>query len=46
MLNYVNATKVEIDLYYFKTNSYTKYQVNILKDTREKSGKLHFYKGQ
>ena len=31
--------KLELDLYYVKTNSYTKFQVNILKDGREKSGK-------
>ena len=24
-----NATKVQLDLYYVKTNSYTKFQVNI-----------------
>ena len=29
------ATKVEVDLYYVKTNSYTKFQVNITKDRRE-----------
>ena len=31
---------------YVKTNSYTKFQVNITKDGREKSGKLIFCKGQ
>ena len=41
-----NATKVKLDLYYVKTNSYTKYQVNNTKDRREKFGKLNFCKGQ
>ena len=27
-----NETKVELDLYYVKTNPYTKFQVNISKD--------------
>ena len=27
-----NLTEVELDLYYVKTNSYTKFQVNISKD--------------
>ena len=31
-----NVTKVELDLYYVKTNSYTKFQVNISKDDWEK----------
>ena len=30
------ATKVELDLYNVKTNKYTKFQVNISKDCREK----------
>ena len=34
-----NATKVKLDLYYVKTNPYTKYQVNISKDDWEKCGK-------
>ena len=34
--NRSNATKLELDLYYVKTNSYTKFQVNITKDRREK----------
>ena len=34
-----NATKVKLDLCYVKTNPYTKYQVNISKDDREKFGK-------
>ena len=28
----LNATKVTLDLYYVKTNPYTKFQVNISKD--------------
>ena len=40
-----NATKVELDLYYIKTNSYMKFQVNVSKNGKEKSGKLHFSKG-
>ena len=43
--NKSSATKLTLDLYYFKTNSYTKFEVNILKDSREKSGKLNFSKG-
>ena len=31
-----NATKVKLDLYYVKTNPYTKFQINISKDDREK----------
>ena len=34
-----NATKVKLDLYYVKTNPYTKCQVNISKDDSEKFGK-------
>ena len=34
-----SVTKLELDLYYVMTNSYTKFQVNISKDGREKSGK-------
>ena len=41
-----NATKVELDLYYAKANSYNKFQVNITKSGREKFGKLNFCKGQ
>ena len=33
-------TRVELDLYHVMTNSDTKFQVNISKDSREKSGKL------
>ena len=35
-----SVTKFEPDLYYVLKNSYTKFQVNISKDGREKSGKL------
>ena len=35
-----SVTKLKLDLYYIMTNSYTKFQVNISKDDREKSGKL------
>ena len=41
-----NATKVELDLYYVETNSYMKFQVNMPKDDKEKSGKQNFSKGQ
>ena len=41
-----SVTKLELDLNYVKTNSYTKFQVNISKDSREQSGKLNFSKGQ
>ena len=34
-----NATKVNLDLYYVKTNPYTKFEVNISKDDWEKFGK-------
>ena len=34
-----SVTKLELDLYYVKTNSYAKFQVNIAKDDRENSGK-------
>ena len=34
-----NATKVKLNLYYVKTNPYTKFQVNISKDDGEKFGK-------
>ena len=34
-----NVTKVKLDLYYVKTNVYTKFQVNISKDDWEKFGK-------
>ena len=38
--------KLKLDLYYVNANSHTKFQVNIWKDFREKSGKLNFSKGQ
>ena len=41
-----NKTKVELDLYYVKTNSYMKFQLNMSKDDNEKSGKRNFSKGQ
>ena len=41
-----NPTKVKLDLYYVKTNSYMKFQVNMSKDDKEKSGKRNFSKGQ
>ena len=37
-----NATKVELDLYYIITNSYMKFQLNMSKDNKEKSGKTKF----
>ena len=33
-------TKLELDLYYVTTKTYIKFEVNISKDSREKSGKL------
>ena len=39
-----SRTKLELELYYVTTNSYTKFQVNISNDVREKSGKLNFSK--
>ena len=41
-----SVMKLELDLCYAKTNSYTIFEVNISKDSREKSGKLNFRKGQ
>ena len=41
-----NAIKAELDLYYVKTNSYMKFQLNMSKDDKEKSGKQNFCKGQ
>ena len=35
-----SVTKLNLDLYYVMSNSYTEFQVNISKDDREKSGKL------
>ena len=37
-----NVTKAELDLYYVKRNSYMKFQVNMSKDDKEKSGKRFF----
>ena len=39
------VTKLELDLYYVMTNSYTKFHVNIWKDGRKKCGKLNFSEG-
>ena len=39
-------TKLKLDLYYVVTNSYTKNQVSISKDGREKSGKLNISEGE
>ena len=36
-----SVTNLELNLYYVITNSYTKLQVNILKDNSEKSGKMN-----
>ena len=38
--------KLELDLFYVITNSYTKFKVNISKDGSEESWKLNFSKGQ
>ena len=38
--------KLEIGLYYVETKFYTKLQVNISKDNRQKSRKQNFIKGQ
>ena len=38
-------SKRQFNLYYVKINSYTKFQVNLTKDGREKSRKLYFAKG-
>ena len=42
----LNATKVKLNLYYVKTNSYMKFELNMSKDDKEKSGKRNFSKGQ
>ena len=39
-------TKLDLDLYYAMTNSCIKFQDNISKDNREKSGKQNFSIGQ
>ena len=41
-----NTTKLKLDLYYVKTNSYMKFQLNMSEDDKEKSGKRNFCKGQ
>ena len=41
----LNTTKLQLDLYYVKTNPYMKFQVNMSKDDTEKSGKRNFSKG-
>ena len=41
-----SVMKLNLNLYYVNANSYTKFQVNISKDCREKSEKLNFSKGQ
>ena len=40
-----NAIKVKLDLYYVKTNSYTKMSSQLLQHRRRKSGKRNFWKG-
>ena len=40
-----NATKVELDLYYVKSNSYMKFQVNVWQDGKGKSGNIILAKG-
>ena len=42
----LSVTKRELDVYYVKTNLYTKFEVKISKDGREKFRKLNFSKGQ
>ena len=39
--NRSNTTKLKLDLYYVKTNSYMKFQLNMLKDDKNKSPKGH-----
>ena len=41
-----NTTKLTLDLYDVKTNSYMKFQLNMSKDDKKKSGKRNFSKGQ
>ena len=41
-----SVMKLEFDLYYVNANSHIKFQDNISKDCREKSGKQNFSKGQ
>ena len=39
-------TKLKLNLYYVKTNPYMRFQFNMSKDDKEKSGKRNFSKGQ
>ena len=41
-----NTTKLKLEQYYVKTNSYMKFQVNMSKDDKEKSRKRNFSKAQ
>ena len=41
-----NTTKVKLALYYVKTNSYMKLQLNMSKDDQKTSGKRNLSKGQ
>ena len=41
-----NMTKLKLDVYYVKTNSYMKFQLKMSKDDKEKSGERNFSKGQ
>ena len=41
----LNMAKFKLDLYYVKTNSYMKFQVNMSKDDKEKSGNEILAKG-
>ena len=41
-----NATKVDLNLYYVKTNSYMKFQLIMSKENKEKSGKQNLRKRQ
>ena len=45
MQKWVKRNKSQTVLYYVKINPYTKFQVNITKEGREKVGKLNFAKG-
>ena len=40
--NWHKLTTVKLDLYYSKTKSYAKFQLNMSKHVREKCGKLYF----
>ena len=39
--NWHKVTTLEFDLFYIKTKSYSKFQLNVSKHVREKCGKLH-----